>query len=187
MSKVVLVYGPIGSGKTSTCIKLVERLRSVNHNVGGVLSKRVYHEGDLIGYDCLDASSGQVFPLVRLRNQICGPDWFNFGELKYAFSSSGFKLANSILSTKSRESKVPTLVFIDEFGRLERAGVGIYSGVLSVVESLKNGSIAIIACRTDMIETVERVLIDRVKYVEKCEPGDIEKLWDLIKGSIPVC
>ena len=187
MSKAVLVYGPIGSGKTSTCIEIVERLRSVNHNIRGVLSKRVYHEGELMGYDCLDVSSGQVFPLVRLRNQICGPDWFNFGELKYAFSSSGFKLANSILSTSSKESNVTTIVFIDEFGRLERAGVGIYHGVLAVVESLKNGSIAIIACRTDMVETVERVLRDRVKYVEKCEPGDLEKLWDLIKGSIPTC
>ena len=186
MSNVVLVYGPTGSGKTRTCIDLVERLSSVNQNIGGILSKRVYREGELVGYDCLDLSSGQVFPLARLFYQVCGPDWFNFRELKYAFSSSGLKQANHILIRSSKESNISSIVLIDEFGRLERAGVGMYPGVIRVIESLKKGSIAIILCRTDLVEAVEGLLIGRAQNVLKCEAGDFEKLWKFIQGSIQI-
>jgi len=187
MSSVVLVFGPIGSGKTSTCIDLVERLRSIKKNIGGILSKRVIQGGELMGYDCLDVSSGQVFPLVRLLSQVCGPDWFNFRDLKYAFSSSGFKQANRILMRSSKELNTPSVVFIDEFGWLECAGLGLYPGIVRVVESLNNGSMVIIACRTELVEAVEELLRGRVQNVLKCEAGDFEKLWKMIQGSISMC
>lgn len=140
-----------------------------------------------MGYDCLDVSSGQVFPLVRLRDQVCGPDWFSFRELKYAFSSSGFKQANRILVRSSRELDTPSIVFIDEFGWLECAGSGMYPGIVRVVESLNNGSMAIIACRTDLVEAVEGFLMCRAQNVLKCESGDFEKLWKMIQGSVSIC
>ena len=189
MSNVVLVYGLIGSGKTRTCIDLVERLLSINKNIGGILSKRVYQEGELIGYDCLDVSSGQIFPLARLWNQVCGPDWFNFRELKYAFSTSGLKRANSILIGLSKGLNIPSIVFIDEFGRLESAGAGMYPGITRVVESLKMHAwnTAIFTCRTDLIEAVEKLLTGQAQNVSKCEPGDLEKLWNMIQEYIKTC
>lgn len=186
MSNVVLVHGHIGSGKTSTCIELVERLRSMEMNIRGVLSRRVYQKGDLIGYDCLDVSSDQLFPLVRLRSKVCGLDWFRFRELKYVFSTRGFKQANSILTRRSKQLDKTPIVFIDEFGWLERKGLGLYPGIVRVVESL-NGSIAIITCRTDLVEVVKGLLRGRVKNVCKCEAGDSEKLWNMIQGSISIC
>ena len=189
MSNVILVYGPIGSGKTRTCIDLAERLSSVNQNIVGILSKRVYRVGELLGYDCLDLESGHVFPLVRLRNQVCGPDWFNFRELKYAFSISGFKWANCILIRLSEGLNIPSIVFIDEFGRLESAGAGMYPGIVRVVESLKMHAwnAAIFTCRTDLIEAVEELLTGRAQNVSKCEPGDFEKLWNMIQEYIKIC
>ena len=137
-----------------------------------------------MGYDCLDVSSGQVFPLARLWSQVCGPDWFRFRELKYAFSSSGFKKANCILARSSKELDTPSAVFIDEFGWLECAGLGLYPGIVRVVESMNNRSMVVIACRTNFIEAVEELLQGRAQNVMKCETGDFEKLWNMIQGYI---
>ena len=186
MSNIVLLYGLIGSGKTRTCIDLAERLRSEPQNIGGILSKRVYQEGELVGYDCQDLSSGHIYPLARLHHLVCRPDWFNFRELKYAFSSSGFKKANCALIRSSCELNIPTIVFIDEFGRLENAGVGMYPGIVKVVESLKNGNNAIMVCRTDLVGTVEELLKGRAQDVFKCEPGVFEKLWNVIQEFISI-
>ena len=110
MSNVVLLYGPIGCGKTRTCIDLAERLHSEHQNIGGILSKRVYQEGELVGYDCQDMSSGSIYPLARLHHLVCGPDWFNFRELKYAFSSSGFKKGNCAFVRSSSELNIPSIL-----------------------------------------------------------------------------
>ena len=162
-------------------------MSSVSQNVVGILSKRVYRAEELLGYDCLDLESGYVFPLVRLRNQVCGSDWFNFRELKYAFSTSGLKRANRILIGVSKGLNIPSIIFIDEFGRLESAGVGMYPGITKVVESLKNGNTAIFTCRTDLIEAVEELLTGQAQNVSKCEPGDIERLWNMIQEYIKIC
>jgi nucleoside-triphosphatase THEP1 len=187
MSNVILIYGPIGSGKTRVCIDLAERLCSVNQSIVGILSKRVYHAGELLGYDCLDLSSDHVFPLARLRNQICGRDWFNFSELKYAFSISGLKRANGILLGLSKKLNTSSIIFIDEIGRLERAGVGMYPGIIRVVASLKNGNTAIFTCRTDLVEAVATLFTGRAQNVSKCELGDFEKLWKMIQKYITIC
>ncbi len=186
MSNVLLIYGPIGSGKTRSCIDLAERLSSINQNIEGITSKRVYQAGELVGYDCQDLTSGYVFPLVRLHNQVCGPDWFNFGKLKYAFSTSGLKQANRILVESSKELNIPYIVFIDEFGRLESAGVGLYPGIIQVMASLKNGKLVIITCRTNLVEPVEKLLTGRAKNVSKCKPEDSEKLWNIIQEYITI-
>ena len=186
MPNVVLLHGPIGSGKTRTCMDLAKRLRPMHQNIGGILNKRVYQESELIGYDCQDLFFGHVYPLARLHRLVHGPDWFNFGELKYAFSSSGFEKANFALIRSSSEPNIPSIVFIDEFGRLENAGVGVYPGTQKVVESLKYGNDAIMTCRTDLVENMEELLEGRAQKVFKYEPGDIEKLWNTIKELISI-
>jgi hypothetical protein len=50
--------------------------------------------------------------------------------------------------------------------------VGVYPGIIKVLESLKNGNNAIIVCRTDLVGTVEELLKGRAQNVFKCELGD---------------
>ena len=50
MSRVIIVYGPIGSGKTTTCLELAERARS-DVTVAGIITKRVFRGEAVIGYD----------------------------------------------------------------------------------------------------------------------------------------
>lgn len=184
MSCAVLVYGPIGSGKTCTCLKLAERARAENIPVGGILSIRVYKDGKLIGYDGLDPSSGIVFPLARLRGMVVGSDWFIFNHLIYAFSTQGFELANRILKRSAEALNLPSIVFVDEFGRLERERLGIHPGALRIAESLRGGGVAIFSCRTDMVVAVERLVRGRVRDLFKEVPGDVEALWSRVRGCI---
>ena len=184
MSCAILVYGPIGSGKTCTCLKLVERAKTENIPVGGILSIRVYQDEELIGYDGLAPVSGQVFPLARLRRRVDGPDWFTFSHLKYAFSTKGFDQANRILTRSAEALNCSSIVFVDEFGRLERARLGIHPGAVRVAESLRDEGIVIFACRTDMVGAVEGLVRGRVQHVFRQEPGDVEALWRSIRERI---
>ncbi len=73
MSRVIIVYGPIGSGKTTTCLELAERARS-DVAVAGIITKRVFVGEDVMGYDCVNLSTGEAFPLVRLAGELDDPD-----------------------------------------------------------------------------------------------------------------
>lgn len=122
MPVIVLIIGAVGEGKTSTCLELAERCRRRGLKVYGLASPRVFLEGRLIGYDGLDLSSREEFPLARLKEMVEGPDWFHFGGLRYAFSTTGFERANSILLSSSEALDRTPIIFLDEFGRLEASG-----------------------------------------------------------------
>lgn len=177
MSCAIILHGPIGSGKTTTCLELVKRGKLEGILYGGILSPRVFHDDKLAGYDCLDLVSFERFPLVRLRDEVEGADWFNFGRLKYSFSTSGFKRANQalILSSKTRER--PFLIFLDEFGRLERAQLGLHSGALRVAEAMSDGCVAVFTCRTDLVEFVKKLIRGRARKLIELEPRSVDMLW----------
>lgn len=182
ISCAFIVYGPIGSGKTCTCLSLAEIARSEGLTVGGILSPRVYHGGELVGYDGLDPSTGEVFPLVRLRSRVGGTDWFIFGQLRYAFSAPGFERANRILTQSAKEINRLSIVFVDEFGRLEGSNLGIHAGASRVAEALRDGGVSVFTCRGDMIQTVEGLLRGRAQAVFRREPGGAEAMWRFVQG-----
>jgi len=180
MSCAIIVHGAVSSGKTCTCLELAERARAQGITVGGILSIRAYQDTELIGYDGLDLASKEVFPLVRLRKVVDGPDWFLFGDLIYAFSVRGFERANSILTHLADTLSSSSIIFIDEFGRLEKAGLGLYLGASRVAERLKAGGIAIFTCRTDLVNAVEDLVYDKAESIIRFEPNNLEALWSTV-------
>ena len=177
MSCAIIVHGTISSGKTRACLELSERARAKGIPVGGILSPRVYQDEELVGYDGVDLASGNTFPLARLRATVDGPDWFVFGSLIYAFSVPGFERANSILIYSAQTLSLSSVIFVDEFGRLERVGLGIYPGALKVAEKLRVGGIAIFACRSDVVEAVEALMRGKAQVIFRYEPKELEALW----------
>jgi nucleoside-triphosphatase THEP1 len=184
MSCAIIVHGAVGSGKTCACLELVERARNKGIPIGGVLSVRVYQDEELIGYDGLDLMSRDVFPLARLRDRANDPDWFVFGRLIYAFSVQGFERANSILMHSAETLSHSSIVFIDEFGRLEREGLGIYPGALRVAEKLRTGGVAVFACRTDIVDVVETLTRGKAHVIFRFEPKALEALWRTVLNCI---
>ncbi len=180
MSCAIIIQGPIGSGKTNSCLDLVDRARVEGVSTGGVVSPRVFIDGKLVGYNGLEPASGKVYPLARLRERAVGPGWFSHGGMIYLFSAPGFELANEALRLSAKDPDPPMILFVDEFGRLEDAGLGLHPGALRVTEALKGGIVSVYTCRTNMISAVERLLQRKVEETHVMEPGDANALWDLI-------
>lgn len=184
MSCAIIVHGSTGSGKTRACLELVKRALAKGIPVGGILSVRVCQNEELIGYDGLDLESGNFFPLARLRTMVEGPNWFLFGSLIYAFSIPGFEHANSILTRSAETLSQSSIIFVDEFGRLERAGLGMYPGALTIAEKLRTGGVAVFACRTDIVDAVEALTGGKAQAISKFEPSELDALWRTVLRCI---
>lgn len=180
MSCAIILQGPIGSGKTKTCLELVDRARADGVSTGGVVSPRMFIDSRLVGYDGLEPASGEVYPLARLREKAKGPGWFSYGGMIYLFSTPGFERANEALKLSAEEPGRPMLTFVDEFGRLEDAGLGLYPGASRMSEAIKGGMVSVYTCRTNLVSAVERLLEGKVEEMHVVEPGDADTLWGLI-------
>ena len=150
----------------------------------GVVSPRVFEGESLIGYDCQQVSTGEAFPLVRLREHAAGSDWVHFGGLKYAFSTEGFERANDILIRASRERTPSTLVFIDEFGRLEDKGQGLHRGASAVASKLAEGGVAVLTCRSDLVESACDLLGRGAPDAAVLDAGDAVSAWESIRAAL---
>jgi nucleoside-triphosphatase THEP1 len=180
----VIVHGPRGVGKTKTCLGLAERVSAEGFSPRGIVSPAVFVDGENIGYDCLDLTSGEAFPLVRLRDRVGGSTWFPHGDTKYVFSVPGFERANEILTRSAQALGESILVFMDEFGRLEMEGLGLYSGALRVAEAIDKGGVAVFACRTDAVGAVNKLFAGRARDVKAFESGDTGIIWRYIRGVL---
>jgi len=185
MSRVIIVYGPVGSGKTTTCLELAERARS-EVTVAGIITKRVFVGEDVMGYDCVNLSTGEAFPLVRLAGELDDPDWLPLYLEKFVFSTSGFQRANEVLKTSVAILGQPRLIFVDEFGRLEERGEGLLRGVKGVMGDLRGSDVAVVTCRTNLLNTVEEMARSSGHEVHACQPGDSDELWAHIGEALGV-
>ena len=176
MSRVVIVHGPIGSGKTKTCLELAERARS-NVAVAGIITTRVFERGEVVGYDCIDVSTGEAFPLVRLAREMDDPDWLPLYLEKFVFSTSGFRRGNEVLETSVSSLGSPRLIFVDEYGRLEARGEGLLRGVEAILDGLREFDVAVVTCRTNLLGHVEEMARGAGHQVYVRQPGDADTLW----------
>ncbi len=184
MSCAIIVHGRIGGGKTTTCLRLAERARGRGMKTLGLLSMRVLEGGEVVGYDAVDVGTGDIFPLVRLTGTVEGDDWFGFGGLKFSFSSKGFERANKILAGAAERMDGETLVFVDEYGRIEAEGLGIHPGAVGVAEALQRGGAAVFPCRTDMVGAVRGLVAGRAGDVHVFEAGDPEEIWRNVEALL---
>ncbi len=145
-NKLILWTGARHSGKTTSAVELVEKVRNEGFEVCGLLSPCVHFEGELVGYDVLDLRTNHRAPLARCKtsNSYAGP--FNF-------ITEGLKLGNSALSKEVVEPA--DLVIVDEFGKLELKGQGWRKNVDSLL----------ILCDAIILLVVRRELADAVRQL----------------------
>jgi nucleoside-triphosphatase THEP1 len=181
MSLAVIVRGPISSGKTETCRELSDLVLGRGYRTGGVLCPRAFRDGEMVGYDAVEPASGERWPIARLSGRVEGPGWFSHGRLIYSFSREGLDRANSCLASSAAEMGASSFVFVDEFGRLERAKAGIYEGARNVAEGLLRGGVAVFLCRADCVESVSELVRGRAGRTLVFEPGDSSAIWEGLK------
>jgi len=121
-TKLTLITGPSGSGKSIWCFKLAEQARGEGMTVGGLLSLSVMVEGRKVRIDLLDLISGEsrqlAFPQTMTSRKSVTPCW--------QFNPETLAWANKVI----RDLPPCDMVIIDEMGPLEFIlGEGLEEGL----------------------------------------------------------
>ena len=114
---ILILTGPIHSGKTSLLKKVAGRLKDLNVPIEGFLSESINKEGDTFGYDLYDLRNGQTIPFIRKQGQ---KEWEKIGA--YSFIPAGLERAKKIIMNHDSSY----WLFIDEIGPLELEGKGLW-------------------------------------------------------------
>ena len=151
--QILIVHGPIGSGKSNRAEQIVNRAKVNGYNVYGVISRRVMKGRETIGYDAFFPQTRETAQMVYRDTLISGDNWKPLRG-PFLYNEQTFQLANDSLIEAAHLMDEKTLVVLDEFGHLEVRGFGLYPGLVRVVEALRGGGKLLILCRTDKIDSV---------------------------------
>ncbi len=139
---VVFLVGKRGRGKTTLLMKLVGILRRKGVEVGGVLSPRIVHGGETVGYLVRDIADGREEILCSLE-----PPGFRFR--RFYFRPEGIEFGRRAIL---EATKLPVLV-VDEVGPLELTGRGFAPALREALRERVGGS-TIIAVRPGILGKV---------------------------------
>lgn len=115
-TRTVVVTGPSGSGKTPLVRSLIDELDGRGIGVAGFFQPAVVEDGEKIGFQIQNASTGEVAELARR----VPPDRGDFGT-SFEFFDDGFELGTRALGG----IRPGSILVIDELGPVELRGGGI--------------------------------------------------------------
>ena len=150
--EVVLITGPIDSGKTTSLERLVEIEKTKGNSPTGIIGRGVFDGEAKIGFDAVDVSAGSSWPLARIGKEI--KDGFSVG--KFTFSNEALELAQATL-LNFRQNGV---VFLDEVGPLELAGEGYADCLRTLLDS--NIARLYISVRSECLQGFEREFLGSI-------------------------
>ena len=149
-----LISGEINSGKTSRILNIYQQKEA--GTAGGFISRKLYKDNTICGYEIVRLPDGPSQTLAWLGNKVNRNnklDWdnavneFPFGQ--FVFSQSGFLWGELIIDQLLADDDISD-IFIDEIGPLELQGRGFYSILLKALQSDKNLYITV---RTKCLES----------------------------------
>jgi nucleoside-triphosphatase THEP1 len=158
---IIIVTGPVNSGKTSMMLKLIEQEKQRNISPTGIIARAIIEGDKKNGYEAVNIATGQTTKLAGIEEWT--PDSFTFG--KFIFSDAAFVFAKKAL-LDFHEGGV---VFLDETGPLELSG----SGHAEVLIELLNSEIARLyisvrdTCLDDFIKIFLEGKIYQILQVER--------------------
>ena len=145
MRHLIILSGPINSGKTTYLHRLIAQTAQAGRSLGGITAEAVYEEGRKTGYDVQNVTTGQRRPLVRSGGQgDAGAETASAGSEaqrvgRFYLLESGLVFAREVLQAALGME----LLCLDEIGPLEIKGgghmpalkmlLGEYRGTLIVV------------------------------------------------------
>jgi nucleoside-triphosphatase THEP1 len=109
---LILVSGPVRAGKTTLCLRLVERAREKGLCVAGVLTPALTEDGSKVGIQAVELGSGERRLLARVDRDLGGTcvGLYCFDDQVLDWVTVGCERA---LDSES------AVVFVDEIGKLE--------------------------------------------------------------------
>jgi nucleoside-triphosphatase THEP1 len=118
---IILVTGPLHSGKTTRVGALVDDLKAKGVPVAGYLSRAVLEQGVVAGYDLEVIRTGETIPFLRRPSADAAPAPDRAAG-SFRFVPAGLERARAIL----RGSRPEEILVVDEVGPAEIDGRGIW-------------------------------------------------------------
>ncbi|TRO51936.1 hypothetical protein E2P71_08415 [Candidatus Bathyarchaeota archaeon] len=178
--QVLIVHGPIGSGKSNRAEQITDRAKVNGYRVYGVISRRVLRGTETIGYDGYYPQTGKTQKMVYTASEVSGDMWKPLRG-PFMYNEEAIRDANDSLVEAAHLMDEKTLAVVDEYGYLEARGYGLYPGLSRVIESLLGGGRLLILCRADKIDNVLR-LFNRETKVLVME-ANMRDFWDSLGDS----
>ena len=121
---LVLLSGPVGSGKTTLCWRVIELARRRGYQIAGILAPAVIEQGHKVGIEAVALGTGEVRLLARNDCSLGGP---RVGQ--YVFDDRTLDWVAhrcEVALIGDCPTGAHSLVFVDEIGRLElEQGAGL--------------------------------------------------------------
>lgn len=114
---ITILTGGVGSGKTTYLKSAIPLLRKRGISIDGYLSERVMDGETAAGYDLVEIQTGRRCRLLR-RSAGGGADEVG----PFETDAEGFAAAEGIIA----RSRTSDLLVVDEMGRLELEGKGVW-------------------------------------------------------------
>jgi iron complex transport system ATP-binding protein len=170
---IIIVTGPIHSGKTTFVLKLTDWMFNQELIPFGYVSPAVFENDSRAGYDLLELKTQQRFPLLRKKGN---PGMPRIGA--YFFIPSGLELASQIISDCPGN-----ICIIDEIGPKELEGGGLWP---PISKRLKSGPTNILfVIRDSLVKNFTSLFSDQHVYVIDIQNSDaFSRLCDFIQDNV---
>jgi nucleoside-triphosphatase THEP1 len=166
---IYILTGPVGSGKTSALLRLVESWRSREFGFDGFLSLRLGDEEKTLGYDLYELRDEKTQPLLRRTGR---PDWPKVGD--FYFVPEGLARAREIIA----KSSAADLLVIDELGPVELEGGGLWPALRGILFDDRRRFLVVI--RESIVEDFLSLLRPvRIEIVPLKDSARLRKIRDL--------
>jgi len=152
--EVILITGPVNSGKSKHFEKLVENEKEKGVTVSGIIARSVFEHGYKTGFDVINVYTGKARLLARIDRT---PDEL-FTAGKYSFSKDGFNFAREALLGFHKGGAA----FLDEVGPLELEGGG-YADCLTTLLGSDIARLYIVV-RTSCLPALIEDYLDKLNY-----------------------
>lgn len=149
---LILLSGPVGAGKTTLCLRLVDKARLRGYAVSGALTLAVIEESVKVGIEALDVSTGERRPLACVLPATGTFTGTQVGLYAFDDRTLDWGVARCTQALEDARTAQETLVFVDEIGKLElNRGEGLASLISSLAEPYK--ACVIVIVRDSLLES----------------------------------
>ena len=153
MRSIIIITGPVNSGKTSYLHRLVANYKRKGQTVGGITAEALYEDGRKIGYDVCDLISKECCPLVRTSDAAAQMNLTEGVQHvgRFVLLESGLDFARRCIHAAATGD----IVCLDEVGPLEMVGRG-HRQVLDMLLADFEGTLVVVARDTvsDALQTM---------------------------------
>jgi nucleoside-triphosphatase THEP1 len=186
---LILLSGPIGSGKTTLCQRLARVARQRGFSVAGVLTPALIEDGAKVGIQAVDLCSGEMRLLARTLDVQSNCSVLDCGYLAGKTRVGQYLLDNAVLkwmASLCKEALIALhrvastlLVFVDEMGRLELNRNGGLAPLIPLLAERRTQFVVVIVRDSLLDRLVARVQAANPRVV-KLDPGCRETAWQEI-------